>query len=99
MGSPLMFPESIPEAEFLDEIHTKVLRVSSLLFTVTSTMQLCLEIIISSKLTQPLTVINYHYGLRNPYRNLKSEESQDFAQKPQRNCIFMNSASDPRLCW
>jgi hypothetical protein len=33
------------------------------------------------------------YGLRNPYRNLKSENSQDFAQKSQRNCTFMNSAS------
>jgi hypothetical protein len=25
------------------------------------------------------------YGLRNPYRNLKSENSQDHALKPQRN--------------
>ncbi len=33
------------------------------------------------------------YGLRNPYRNLKSENSQGYAQKPQRNCTFMNSAS------
>jgi hypothetical protein len=33
------------------------------------------------------------YGLRNPYRNLKSEKSQDYAQKPQRNCTFMNLAS------
>jgi hypothetical protein len=33
------------------------------------------------------------YGLGNPYRNLKSENSQDYAQKPQRNCTFMNSAS------
>ncbi len=33
------------------------------------------------------------YGLRNPYRNLKSENSQDYAQKPQWNCTFMNSAS------
>jgi hypothetical protein len=32
-------------------------------------------------------------GLRNPYRNLTSENSQDYAQKPQRNCTFMNSAS------
>ncbi len=30
--------------------------------------------------------------LRNPYRNLKSENSQDYAQKPERNCTFMNSA-------
>jgi hypothetical protein len=31
--------------------------------------------------------------LRNPYRNLNSENSQDYAQKPQQNCMFMNSAS------
>ncbi len=34
------------------------------------------------------------YGVRNPYRNLMSENSQDYAQKPQRNCAFKNSASD-----
>jgi hypothetical protein len=28
------------------------------------------------------------------YGNLKSENSQDYAGKPQRNCMFMNSASD-----
>jgi hypothetical protein len=33
------------------------------------------------------------YGLRNSCRNLKSENSQDYAQKPQRNCPFLNSAS------
>jgi hypothetical protein len=33
------------------------------------------------------------YGLRNPYRNLKSENYQDYAQKSERNCMFMNSAS------
>ncbi len=27
------------------------------------------------------------------YGNLKSENSQDYAQKPQQNCTFMNSAS------
>jgi hypothetical protein len=32
------------------------------------------------------------YGLRNPYRNLKSENSQNYAQKHQRHCTFMNSA-------
>ncbi len=26
------------------------------------------------------------YGLRNPYSNLKSENSHDYAQKPRRNC-------------
>jgi len=33
------------------------------------------------------------HGLKDPYRNLKSENSQDYAQKPQKNCTFMNSAS------
>jgi hypothetical protein len=37
------------------------------------------------------------YGIRNPYRNLKSENSQDYAQKPHRNCPFMNSASGPHF--
>jgi hypothetical protein len=32
-------------------------------------------------------------GLRNPHRNPKSENSQDYAQKPQRNYKFMNLAS------
>jgi hypothetical protein len=27
------------------------------------------------------------------YGNFKSDNSQDYAQKPQRNCTFMNSAS------
>ncbi len=30
---------------------------------------------------------------RNPYKNLTSENSQDYAQQPQRNCTFMNWAS------
>ncbi len=30
-------------------------------------------------------------SIRNPYRNPKSEKYQDYAQKPQRNCTFMNS--------
>jgi hypothetical protein len=34
------------------------------------------------------------YGLRNTYRYLKSENSQDYAQKPQRNCTFMNLSSE-----
>ncbi len=31
------------------------------------------------------------YGLRNPYRNLNSENSQDYAQKTQRNCGTLRS--------
>ncbi len=37
------------------------------------------------------------HGLRNPYRNLKSENSQESAQKPQRSCMFMNSVSGETL--
>jgi hypothetical protein len=29
------------------------------------------------------------YGLRKPYRNLKSENSQDYVEKPQRNFTFI----------
>jgi hypothetical protein len=36
------------------------------------------------------------YGLTNPYRSLKYENSQDYAQIPQRNCTYMNSASGSR---
>ncbi len=31
------------------------------------------------------------------YGNLKSENSQDYAQKPQRNCTFMDPYSSPPL--
>jgi hypothetical protein len=40
-----------------------------------------------------LKIVPLPYGLRNPYRNLKSDNSQDYAQKPQRNRMFRNSAS------
>jgi hypothetical protein len=31
-------------------------------------------------------------GLRNQYRNIKSENSPDYARNLKRNCMFMNSA-------
>ncbi len=70
-----------PEADFLDVIGTKVLRVllaihSHLYFTPWSKIDLQL-------------VCNVNIV----YRNLKSANSQECAQKPQRNCTFMNSAS------
>jgi hypothetical protein len=37
-------------------------------------------------------------GLKNPSRNLKAENSQDYAQKHQPICTFMNSASGYILC-
>jgi hypothetical protein len=33
------------------------------------------------------------YGLRNPHRNLKSENTQDYARNSKWNFTFMNSAS------
>ncbi len=57
---------------------------SSLLFTLTSTA--LHRDFYFFKLMEPLivsTVQLLHVGLRNPYRNLKSENSQDYAQKPQ----------------
>ncbi len=42
------------------------------------------------------------HSLRNPYRNLKSENFQDYAQKPHRNCTFINLASIGKwmgACW
>jgi hypothetical protein len=102
-----------PEADFLDEIQTKVYRVFLLAFLFT-----CTALpwnFYFYKLTQPLTVSTVQllytvkekggkpdrkpyprpYGLRNPYRNLKKyENSEDYAQKPQQNCTFMNSVSN-----
>jgi hypothetical protein len=37
------------------------------------------------------------YGFKNPYRNLKTENSEEYAQKPQRNCTLMNSASGIKI--
>jgi hypothetical protein len=72
----------------VDEIQTKVLRVLLLAITITSTALSIDSYFL--KLTQPLTVITVQllytvkeekgqyplpYGLRNPYRKLKSENS------------------------
>ncbi len=57
----------------------KSLEFSSLLFTVTSTNGFY-----PPPPSPPAKIV---------YRNLKSENSQDYAQKPQHNCMFMNSAS------
>ncbi len=39
------------------------------------------------------------YGLRNPYWNLKFENSKDYAQKSLWNCTFMNSLSGQYWFW
>jgi hypothetical protein len=82
------------EAEFLYKITTKVFRVILLVLHshlysfalrflflqihATSYSFCKEERRITDRKPYPLP-----YGLRNPYRNLKSENSQDYAQKPQ----------------
>jgi hypothetical protein len=107
----LVLGQDRPEAEFLDEIQTKVLRVC--LLDIQSHLYSFALRFLFLQLTQNLTVSTFHLlytikekggkpdgkphplllGLRNPYRNLKSETSPDDAQKPQQNFTFMNSAS------
>ncbi len=79
-----------PEAEFLDVVGPKVLRV----FLLAIHSQLYKQI-----LTPPPPPPLEKSGLKAVcnvnivYRNLNSENSHDYAQKPWRNCTFMNLAS------
>ncbi len=101
-----------PEAEFLDVIGTKVLRV--FLLAIHSHLYF-LDVIGTKVLRVFLLDIQSHlyyrfYSYTPPppfetsllykhcivYRNLKSENSQDYARKPQRNCTFVSSASCER---
>ncbi len=77
-----------PEAEFLDVIGTKLLRV----FLLAIHSHLYLLRILSPSPTRA-SVLKMVYNVNVIYRNLKSENSQDYAQKPPWNCTFMNSAS------
>jgi hypothetical protein len=76
------------EAKFLDEIYffklSQPLTVSrvQLLYTVNETG--------GKPDRKPYFLL---FSFRNPYRNLRSDNSQDYAKKPQRNCTLMNSAS------
>jgi hypothetical protein len=93
----LVLGQDRPEAEFLDEIQTKVLRV--FLLDIHSHLYSFALRFLFLQLTQPLTVSTIHllytikkkrrkpdgkphpllFGLRNPFRNLKSENTQDYA--------------------
>ncbi len=78
-------------AEFLDVIEKKVLRVFPLLFTVTYANGFCSP--------PPLPLSKSGLLVCNTkivHGNLKSENSQEYAQKPQRNCTLKNSASGHR---
>ncbi len=96
---------AIAEAEFLGGIQTKLLRffllaIHSHLYsfalrfpfvqTHATSYSFYSSVTVKEKGGKPYPL---PYNLRNPYRNLKSENSQDYAQRPQRNCMFMNSTS------
>jgi hypothetical protein len=89
------------QAKFLDEIQTKVLlwvfllAIHSLLYNIALKFLFLQTPGISNVVS---TVQLLHASLRNPYRNLKSENSQDYAQKPQWNCTFMYSAFGMGIC-
>ncbi len=100
-----------PEAKFLDEIQTKVLKVFLLaipghLFTFAlrfiflhnhatsySFFSLLLYTVKGKGGKPDRKAYSLPYGSGNAYRNLKSENLQDYAQKPYRNCTIMNWAS------
>jgi hypothetical protein len=69
------------EAEFLDAHGTKVLGVFLLIIWIYPPPP-------PSKSGLKLVC-----KVNNVYGNLKSESSQDYIKKPQRNCTFMNLAS------
>ncbi len=75
-----------PEAEFLNFIGTKVWRISLLAIHKSPLLKI---------LPPPLSKsgLKLVCNVQTVYGNFKSEYSQDYAQKPQRNYMFMNSAS------
>ncbi len=106
------------EAEFWDEIKTKVLRVFrlaihshldsfALKFLIIQTHATSYDFYSSGVLVVELPMYAVKekggkpdrkpyplpYGQRNSCINRKYANSQDYAQKPQRNCTFMKSAS------
>jgi hypothetical protein len=75
-----------PEAEFLDVIGTKVLGV----FFLDIHSHLHLRILLPPMSKSGLKLV---CNINIVHGNLKSANSQDYAQKPQQNCTFINSAS------
>jgi hypothetical protein len=83
----------IPEAEFLDEFQTKVFKIFIL------AIHSCLYYGFyppppEQKWVETCFVVYCTYNVNIVYENIKSENPPKiYAQKPQRNCTFMNSAS------
>ncbi len=91
-----------PKAEFLDEIQTKVKSQEFSFLLLSHLYGFAQRFLVLQTHTTFYSFYSYYtlqrrkeeypllYGLRNPYRNIKSENSHKQAQKPQRNCMFMN---------
>ncbi len=80
------------EAEFLDVIGTKVLR----LFLVAVHCHLTNRLYSPPPPPLSKSGLKLVCNVNIVYRNLKPENFQDYAQKP--HCMFMNSASYKLLC-
>ena len=80
-----------PEAEFLDVIGTKVFRVFLLAIHSHFYKRFYSPSSMSKSGLKLVCNVNIVYG------TLKSDNSQDYAQEPQRNCMFMNLASGHKL--
>jgi hypothetical protein len=80
------------EAEFLDVIGAKVWRV--FLLAIHSHLYKWILLPPSPLGKSELKLV---WNVNIVCENLKSENSQDYAQTPQRNCTFMNLASVPGL--
>ncbi len=93
--APLQRPNSWTKSK----IKVFLLVIHSHLYT----LQLCLKIYISSNSRNLLVSVKEKGGKQNrkpyplSYRNLTSENFQDYAQNSQCNCTFMNSASEHRV--
>ncbi len=77
-----------PEAEFLDVIGTKVLRV----FLLAIHSQLYQRVLLPPPHLEK-SGLKLACNVHIVCGNLKSENSQDYAQKPQRNCTSKKWAS------
>ncbi len=85
-----VYPETVFKQQELNSWPKTRHKYSSLLFIVTSTNWFYSSLPhppLSKSSLKLVCNVNIVYG------NLKSENSQDYSQKPQRNCTFMNLAS------